>query len=254
MNEHAAQAYSRQKRSAPKAKRITDEELHEVFERVVVPLLSHIEDQDRRKLINDSLIADIIGDPPIVPAPIQMEEAAAKMLRAVMSLYAQISRFQDIRTQFQYYPWRGRLSRARHFEAAYYLFGHECYILEERLKNYFDCAEAFARTKAVSIAIATTRKEILKLHKRAFGPFVRMRGVHVHQQDTLPREIERIGLIEVLKSGLQPVAAIYPIAVGEVRHSWMKKCDFAVEMTRAIVLATFNATRPVWLKLKDVSP
>ena len=213
------------------------------------------------KALEESVVSDLVGDEPTLPTPYaRISKAATHLNYAIMYLYSSIGRFAKYRKMFQYYPWRGRLSKSDHMQSTYYLFVHECYILEERLKTYFRAAESFAKEQKIDLDMKMISKKVMKLHNRAFGSAIRSCGVHVHQDDFLPRDIKRLELFDLLLLGEQKdikfkniLVSVQRLALRDTKKKWMSQCDNAETASQTIVALAFDTTIPVWKRLGGVN-
>ena len=217
--------------------------------------------RDQLKLIEDSLVADLVGNRPKLPVPYsRISKPTTHLNYAIMYLYSSIARFATFRTMFKHYPWRGKLSKSDHLQFTYYLFVHECYILEERLKAYFRAAREFCKEQNIIIDLAPISNVILRLHKSAFGSAVQSRGVHVHKDDFLPHDIRRLVLFDLLLLGDQEVLelenvlkALQRLALRDTKKNWMAQCDNAEAASQEIVALAFDKTEPVWSRLAQAN-
>ena len=84
--------------------------------------------------------------------------------------------------------------------------------------------------KGITIDLEQGASQIMRLHKKVFGKLVRMRGVHVHNEDFLPRDIRRVGLLETMafaygirdRESLRFWNRYRDLVVVEVRKEWVK--------------------------------
>jgi hypothetical protein len=225
-------------------------ELYEPFE-AIQPLFV-LEDRDRALVLrmNESVMADLLGDE-AVPAP------SSNLARETLDLMYSISevngpphRFAVFKKMFQRNS-RGFLSRGEHLASTYYLFVHECYVFEERLKGFFRAIDGFAKRFGLECG------RILKLHNKVFSSALKQPGEHVHQADVLPRELRRVRLLETLllgeRMGQSAPHDAYRLlerqAVKEARRQWASHCDKAQIACFEILRATYRATKPVWSQI-----
>lgn len=157
----------------------------------------------RKRMIqaNDSLLADLLGENPKAPPRSELSPETLDLTYAILQIYSPINRFDVYKIMFKYYPWRARVSKSDHFECAYYLFAHECYIFEERLKTLFDAMGRYAKRHGISINLKAISREAMKQHRSTFEQALRSRGKHVHEEDFVPRDIKRIGLLGLMLIG-----------------------------------------------------
>jgi hypothetical protein len=219
----------------------------------------------RKKKINESMFADLFGDERIDPPPSNFPSAVTNLMYAIMELHSSIHRFSTYVVMFQRYPWRGKIARSHHFESAYYLYVHECYIFEERLKRYFKAADAYASLRGIDIDVNPIRKMILQAYQKSFRGPLSMRGQHVHIDDYIPRNIQRIGLLERMamvgtlkkksdhREFRQICAALIKSSVSEARRTWIDNCASARNAARQAATASFRLTKPIWTRLGSES-
>jgi hypothetical protein len=213
--------------------------------------------EDRMKALEESILADLVGDEPKLPKPhSHLSKATTHLNYSILHLHSSIGRFATYRTMFKHYPWRGKISKSDHILSVYYLFVHECYILEERLKSFFRTAEAFAKEQNIEIDMKSISKIVIKLHSAAFSSAIRSRGVHVHQDDFAPRDIKRISLFELVLLGKQideklknMLVYLQRSAIRDAKKNWMLQCDNAERASQTIVAFAFDATAAVWKRL-----
>jgi hypothetical protein len=214
---------------------------------------------DRAKAANESLIADLVGDAPIAVPASPLEAPVTNLMYAILEISGPAVRFSIYKKMFQYYPWRNRISQADHLQSAYYLFAHECYILETRLKIFFRAIDSYARLRNIKIDINRIAREVLKVHRRTFDQALRWRGRHVHEEDFVPRDIKRIGLLEMMILGekispskSRPIwRVLQKIAIKDIKKKWIVHCDGAGEAAHVIIALAFRLTKPVWQNLKN---
>jgi hypothetical protein len=198
-----------------------------------------------------------LGENPIAPPPSEPAPARVNLLHAILQAYSPMKRFGIYKIMFQRYPWRQLISKSDHFESTCYLFAHECYIFEERLKVLFDALACFAQHKGIDVDVRQTSRAVMKLHKSAFANALKLRGVHVHQEDFVPREIKRIGLLRSMlmaEEMFNNEAAfnwrwLETQAVSRARKQWIRNCDEAERAVRTILLAAFRPTKAIWSQL-----
>lgn len=220
---------------------------------VITSLLSKSnQDPDRSIKVNDSIMADALGEPPIPPPPSDLPGQTIHLMHTTLNLYSCIYRFKIFENMFRRYPWRGYVSKTAHLESTFYLFAHETYILEERLKKYTASAETYARLANVPLDIKQIRKRLLAQHTTAFGKIVRMRGSHVHQDDDAPREIKRVRLLDTLSSSDVPeYRFLYSQALAQARTQWIENGQVAAANARTLGATAFNSTEIIWTTLRQ---
>jgi hypothetical protein len=156
---------------------------------------------DRAIAANESLIADLVGEKAIATPHSKLPPPIITLMSAILEISGPAIRFSIYGKMFKYYPWRNRISKADHLQSSYYLFAHECYILEERLKVFFDAIDSYAKLRDIKIDISKIRREVLKIHRSTFDAALRWRGTHVHQEDFVPRDIRRARLLDMMLLG-----------------------------------------------------
>lgn len=85
-----------------------------------------------------------------------------------------------------------------------------------------------------------------------------MRGQHVHEDDYVPRDIKRIGLLELLSGGVgkRPTkfqklyTPLIGSAVRDARRTWVKNCTSAKKTIENIAKISFKETKSIWSHLK----
>jgi hypothetical protein len=148
------------------------------------------------------------------------------------------------------YPWRGKISRKTHYSVCMHAILNESYLIEERLKRFFnimkECAEATGEQFRDDSASA-----ILKSYHRTLVSFLKARGIHTHQSDFEPQELDRIGLIELLTQagGMKEFKFALPIAHREFKKIWQKNIDGAQAAIELHMVAAFECTKKIWSKL-----
>ena len=207
---------------------------------------------DRLRAVNDSLMADLLGDDPL-PVPLSsVDPSVVRLLHAIIQLMQVPHNFEAMTTMVRLYPWRGKISRAQHLESCYYLIVHETYIFEERLKAVIKALVECAESRSLEVELAPVSKLILQLHKGMFGQLVAARGIHVHQQSNVPREIKRLGTLELLMTGKvsqadkAPWAMLHRLALQDARKRWLKNADDAGKAARYIIAQLLVHTQLVW--------
>jgi len=217
--------------------------------------------EDQKKALEESIVMDLIGEEPKLPVPYRrISKSTTHLNYAIIYLYSSIGRFATYRTMFRHYPWRGKLSKSDHIQSTYYLFVHECYILEERLKGYFRAVESFVKEQNMDIDTKSISKKIMKLQSQAFRSAIRMRGVHVHQDDVLPGDIKRLVLFDLLllpeqkdKKLRNVLGMLQRFALRDTKKNWMQQCDYAETASQTIVALAFDATMLVWKRLAEIN-
>jgi hypothetical protein len=209
-------------------------------------------DTERFHRANEAMMADILGADPVMPPPSDAAPEVVDLMYALQAIYSCVQKFKTFEMMFRYYPWRGKISKKDHLESAFYLFAHETYIFEERLKVFFNAVNLFARYKSISLEVDRVRKSILKAHRLAFGSIVRMRGVHVHEDDTTPREIRRVAILQTLQvTGIPKYSLLYQQALRDARRRWIANCETADKMAHEIARSAFNLTKPAWSRISE---
>lgn len=211
-------------------------------------------DSDRSRIGNESLMADLFGSAPIpVPRSSTVDLKVVDLLYKFLDLSQVPHRFKDMETMVRYYPWRGKISRGLHLENCYFLIAHETYILEERIKKFLNCISACAVGREFAIDTNAVTKTILKRHKSFFGNLVAARGIHVHQEANVPRDIKRIGLLELQMLG--PDGGIWKHfhrdAINKARKQWMLNAHNASQASQLLIASTLKSTRVVWKTVVD---
>jgi len=182
----------------------------------------HETTESNRTIINSSIIADIVGDDAIPPVDLGAPEYERQFLYAALSLYSSTHRFDDYEILLRTYPWKGKLSRARHFSHAVYSILNESYLFEARLKRYFDAIKICAKELRIEVS-PTLASLVLKSYHKSFQGLLKARGSHIHVLDFEPRELKRISLIELFQFGDNPLKsstrAFLPGAVRDFRRT-----------------------------------
>ena len=82
---------------------------------VFVKLLTvNSNDPDAMRLGNESLIADLVGEPPIqVPRTSTIDLKVVDLLHKFLDLYQVPGNFGGVETMVKYYPWKGKISRGK---------------------------------------------------------------------------------------------------------------------------------------------
>jgi len=204
----------------------------------------------RRRVAGESLMADMLG---LEPVPIVRREAPehlVEFLYATLHLYTSYYRFDEFRVVLRCYPWRGRVSREVHFSICMHAILNECYVFEERLKKFFEAIRNCAPAIGGEFP-ANQSSNILRSYHRSLMSFLKARGVHTHQSDFVPRELERIRLIEMLTTtgDMKNLRFTLPSAVGNFRAIWQRNNDGAQQSIKAHMTAAFGCTEHVWSQL-----
>ncbi|OKO88045.1 hypothetical protein AC629_10865 [Bradyrhizobium sp. NAS80.1] len=210
------------------------------------------DDPERMKAVNDSLMADLLGDAPL-PVPVSsVDQSVVRLLHGLMELMQVPNRFDAMATMVRLYPWGGKISRAQHMENCYYLIVNETYILEERLKAFVNHLIACATSRSFQVDLSSVNRLVIKLHKGFFGKMVAARGIHVHQQSYVPREIKRIETLELMMMGPEPKAQegpwklLHRIAFREARKQWVQNAEDAAKAAKYIIGHLLVQTQLVW--------
>jgi hypothetical protein len=233
-------------------------EVHEPFQ-ALLPLLRSLGSSERQNLASDSFMADLLGEDPKMPPASDLEPGTLDLLYAILQIYSPMNRFRVYKTMFRYYPWRNRISKSDHFESACHLFVHECYIFEERLKILFDALARCAQRKGVDLDLKQISRRVMRFHKATFANALKLRGIHVHQEEFVPREIKRIRLLGLMLTGEKLSKHKLPFNVGwlesraisKARKQWMENCDEAERATRRILLSAFRPTKLIWSRIAE---
>ncbi|SFH83208.1 hypothetical protein [Bradyrhizobium sp. cf659] len=206
----------------------------------------------RMKAANDSLMADLLGDDPL-PVPLSpVDQSVVRLLHGLLELMQVPNRFNAMATMVKLYPWGGKISRSQHLENCYYLIVHETYILEERLKVFLNALIDCAKVRSLHVDLSPIGRMITKLHQGFFGKMVAARGIHVHQQSNVPREIKRIGMLELLLMGKgeeteeAPWRVLQRLAFAEARKRWVTNADDAAKAAQYIIGRLLVQTQLVW--------
>jgi hypothetical protein len=212
---------------------------------IIIPM----KDPERERIANESLIADLLGEEPVaVPRSSTVDPKVAELLRKFIHLSQVPHSFEALETMVKLYPWRGKISRGQHLENCYFLIAHETYILEERLKKFLKCIVACAAGRAFSIDMKAVTKGIVREHKSLFGNVVALRGAHVHEEATVPRDIKRIAELELQMraSDLGVLRYLHRDAVRKARQQWMIYAHNAHNAAALLIADTLQQTRVVW--------
>ena len=204
------------------------------------------EDPERRRISDESLLADILGANPVpIPRNLSIDPKAVDLLYRFLDLIRLPESFAAIEPMARRYPWKGAISRARHLENCWFLLTHEAYILEERLKRFLNSAAACAEDRGRHFDKSIT-KTLLKAHKENFGDMVVARGMHVHQRATIPREIERVALIELLKGEQQVYELLERLAFANARKKLIARSATSRIDAKVLIAMAVNLTEAVW--------
>jgi len=241
--------------------KLSDADIHRDLQapfEALVPLLD-LKKMSKKRLsvANKSVMADLLGEEPVPPLPSDLPPQALNLFYSIFHLYSSIGRFEIYKKMFKYYPWKGRITQSEHIQSAYYLFVHECYILEERLKNYLNASKCYAESNSIRIDLKSISSLIMKWHKWVFGGPLRARGRHVHEDEFVPREINRIGLLDIMILGTRMKKskstsvweALRRLAIRDAKKTWIDNCESAEKSARQIVASAFSLTRPIWSHL-----
>jgi hypothetical protein len=204
----------------------------------------------RRRVTGESLMADMLGLDPVPIVRRETPEHLVEFLYATLHLYASYYRFDQYRVVLRCYPWRGRVSREVHFSICTHAILNECYVFEERLKNFFEAIRNCAPAIGGEFP-ASQSSIILRSYHRSLTSFLKARGVHTHQSDFVPRELERIRLIEMLTAtnDMKNLRFTLPLAVRNFRAIWQNNIDGAQRSIKAHMTAAFGCTEHVWSHL-----
>ncbi|WP_316179243.1 MULTISPECIES: hypothetical protein [unclassified Bradyrhizobium] len=204
------------------------------------------EDPDRQRLGNESLLADIFGDNPVpIPRNLSVDMKVTDLLYRFLELIRLPESFEAIEPMARRHPWKASISRARHLENCWFLMVHEAYILEERLKRFLNCVGECAEARGLYFDKAIP-KVVLKAHKESFGDLVAARGVHVHQRATIPREIERVALIDLLKWDLPVFEFFGRVAVANARKQLITRSATSRVNAKVLIAMAIKMTKPIW--------
>ena len=85
------------------------------------------------------------------------------------------------------------------------------------------------------------------------------RGRHVHEDEFVPREISRIGLLDIMILGTREKKSKSPaiweqlhrLAIRDAKKRWIENCESAEKAARQIVASAFNLTKPIWSHLAE---
>ena len=209
--------------------------------------------------MNESMLADIHGNAPVSPPKSRLSPEAHDFFYAINGLYSSVRRFSVLEKMFRRYPWRGVVSKAEPLQSVYYLFVHECYVFEERLGKLLSTAASYSSAVGLPVELKQSTKEIMRQNKRVFGSFVRMRGQHIHQDEFLPRDVRRIGLLESMSFayGARDADArkvwgeYHDLVAAEVRKTWLGHCVEARKSSEQLAILAFRQTRPLWMRLSQ---
>ena len=211
-------------------------------------------DPDRLTVANDSLRADLLGDPPVPTLISAADQPVVTLLHSFLELMQVPNHFKAMATMVRLYPWGGKISRSQHMESCYYLIVHETYILEERLKAFTKALIECATSQSFEVDLSSAHKYAIKLHNAFFGEMVAARGIHVHQRSYVPREIKRLGTLELLM--LNPLndptvdAALWRflhrLAFRDARKKWIKNADDASKAAQYVIGHLLVQTQLVW--------
>jgi hypothetical protein len=200
---------------------------------------------ERQRVSNESLLADIFGNKPVpMLRDLSVDPKAVDLMYRFLDLVRLPENFAAIEPMARRYPWKGAISRSTHLEHCWFLMAHEAYILEERLKRFLNCVAACAEDRSLHFDRAIT-KTLLGAHKQSFGDLVAARGMHVHQRATIPREIERVALIELLKE-LPVFAAFERLAVANTRKQLISRSATSRVDAKVLIATAVKLTETVW--------
>jgi hypothetical protein len=232
----------------------------EPFE-ALMPLFK-LEDQSeaRTSAVNDALVADLFGDAPVAPPPSRFETETLNLMYAILHIYSSQHRLGTYKKMFKYYPWKNRISKAEHIQATYYLVVHECYIFEERLKWLLQSLGKFAKKNRIDCDMKLVSRTVMKLYQKTFQVMLRWRGQHVHEDEFVPREIGRIGLLGTFVSAEELGFAdsngswrrLQTRAMNQARKQWITHCDDIERAMTAILALTFRRTKVIWSKIAEI--
>ncbi|WP_316191361.1 MULTISPECIES: hypothetical protein [unclassified Bradyrhizobium] len=203
-------------------------------------------DPDRQRIGNESLLADIFGDKPVpIPRNLSIDPTVTDLLYRFLELIQLPENFEAIEPMAKRHPWKGSISRAKHLANCWFLMVHEAYILEERLKRFLNCVGACAEARGLTFDKAIP-KVVLRSHQENFGDLVAARGVHVHQRATIPREIERVALIDLLKGELPVFELFGRDAIANARKQLIARSVTSRISAKVLIATAIDMTSPVW--------
>jgi hypothetical protein len=209
-----------------------------------------VRSKKRRNAAGESLIADMLGLDPVPIASASVPKHLVDFLYATLHLYGSYYRFDEYRTVLRRYPWRGRVSRHVHLSICMHAILNECYVFEERLKKFFAAVETCAEAADQDFPRSNS-STILRSYHRSLISFLKARGVHTHQSDFVPRELDRISLIEMPTGGgeMKKLRFALPLALRNFRMIWLKNIDGAQQSIKTHMIAAFATTEHIWSRL-----
>jgi hypothetical protein len=204
------------------------------------------DDPELRRVRNESLLADLLGDAPVLVPRASVDQPVIDLFNRFLDLLRVPENFTAVETMARSYPWKGKISHSQHLENCFFLIGHVAYILEERLKRFLNSVSACAKERNSGVDVKEITTRIIKVHKQTFGSIVAARGAHVHQGKTIPREIERVALLELIE-GVEPIYRFFHRqAIRLARKQMIARANNARVQARVLIAAALRLTRAVW--------
>lgn len=123
---------------------------------------------------------------------------------------------------------------------------NEVYILEQRLKAYQTRIYRACKKDPRLINMEDDRKQ-LELMLSGFEGIRKTRGLHVHRERFTDKQLERLGLLELLASHGEPgvSAMLYKHAIRDSRKKWLKilyENNAAMEQTMDVYFSILYST------------
>lgn len=209
-----------------------------------------VRDEEVERTINDSIVADMLGDEPKPNAKSEIDQVAVDLLHRFIALCYMENRFGSMEIMFGRHPWGNAISKSQHLENCYHLLCNECYILEERIKRFLSSIDVAAVRYGCEPVSKSVSRKLMSAHKQHLGDLVSMRGRHVHQHAHVPREIGRVELIETLSLGGNYLPDLLPrlrrSAVSDARRIWKARAKAACRSTTILAAEAITATKQVW--------
>jgi hypothetical protein len=148
----------------------TRAKLQEPFEAIQKWMSIERLSQEHLKAANDSLMADLVGGAPQSVNYVGGPLYASELMHSILKLLGCFYQFEKYEEMIRIYPWRGRVSKSDHLSIVCTSIINEIYILEERLKDFFNSARKAAKELNLDYDQKPGR-DALRLFHRAFSKF-----------------------------------------------------------------------------------
>jgi len=176
-----------------------------------------------------------------------------QIMNGVFAIDEILDRVLDAEVYIRRFPYsHTRVAKVRHLRHVYENYWNDVYILEERLKRFLKTLVDLYAGGDWKTPVGQNLQPLCKhIDNKAFKPFAKVRGMHVHEGTYIDSDLRRLGTLEYLfqTSESEPwydaIGTLYRIDYDRIRSERTRSIRVLNESIRKFVEQYFSLVYPV---------